>query len=328
MKRWIAVFLCVCLLMTAGAGLGEEILDTFQINTSPLGIEMAPTQAIPAWPELNADGFLSEGEFIHEDEENGVWMYCSSTLKIQIFRYYDPQKVLTWFESEIWCAPEEAFRMISYDPGDWKSRADPMEIARKYQTVYAQNGDYYIYRSGKKQEEAKGIVIRDGKVLYRVGYENNKGFFPNLDCLALFPDGDMKVFLSSEHTPEEYLDMGARDVLSFGPYMIRDGVVNPKIGDYGRTNQPRGSIGMVEKGHYMGIVLEARIKRSKGETIAFMADRLKSRGCQTAFNLDGGQTAVMVFMGKQLNVIGKYDGKTWARPQNEILGIGVSAQVK
>ncbi|NCB36699.1 MAG: hypothetical protein EOM58_11740 [Clostridia bacterium] len=46
-----------------------------------------------------------------------------------------------------------------------------------------------------------------------------------------------------------------------------------------------------------------------------------------AFNLDGGQTAVMVFMGQQLNKIGIYDGKTNSRPTSEVLGIGHSDQV-
>ena len=46
-----------------------------------------------------------------------------------------------------------------------------------------------------------------------------------------------------------------------------------------------------------------------------------------AYNLDGGQTAVFEFMGKQLNRIGVYDGKTNARKTCEILGISASEQV-
>ena len=50
----------------------------------------------------------------------------------------------------------------------------------------------------------------------------------------------------------------------------------------------------------------------------------QAAGCVEAFDLDGGQTAVVVFMGKQLNKIGKYDGKTSARETCEVLGIGIS----
>ena len=43
-------------------------------------------------------------------------------------------------------------------------------------------------------------------------------------------------------------------------------------------------------------------------------------------NLDGGQTAVMAFMGKQLNRVVKSDPK--GRKETEILAFGTSAQVQ
>lgn len=53
----------------------------------------------------------------------------------------------------------------------------------------------------------------------------------------------------------------------------------------------------------------------------------QAAGLKQACDLDGGQTAVVVFMGKQLNQIGKYDGKTAARETCEVMGIGFSDQV-
>ena len=50
--------------------------------------------------------------------------------------------------------------------------------------------------------------------------------------------------------------------------------------------------------------------------------------CQLAFNLDGGQSATMVFMGDQICKIGGTTGvNASARKAAEILGIGVSALV-
>lgn len=73
---------------------------------------------------------------------------------------------------------------------------------------------------------------------------------------------------------------------------------------------------------------EGRLKRSAGVTISYLAKMMRAKGCQVAFNMDGGQTAVMVFMGKQLNQIGAYDGgKTNSRPTSEVLGFGTSEQV-
>lgn len=94
----------------------------------------------------------------------------------------------------------------------------------------------------------------------------------------------------------------------------------------GLTPQPRCAIGMVEPGHYFAALAEGRIRNvSVGVSVAQMAEWMQKGGCREALNLDGGQTAVMAFMGKQISRIGKYDGgKTSARATTEIIGVGRS----
>ena len=83
---------------------------------------------------------------------------------------------------------------------------------------------------------------------------------------------------------------------------------------------------MVEPGHYFAALAEGRIRNvSVGASVAQMAEWMQKGGCTEALNLDGGQTAVMTFMGKQISRIGKYDGgKTSARATTEIIGVGRS----
>ena len=83
---------------------------------------------------------------------------------------------------------------------------------------------------------------------------------------------------------------------------------------------------MVEPGHYVSIIAEGRLSDSSGISMAYLGKLMYQKGCQVALNLDGGQTGVMLFMGKQLNTIGIYNGAHLARPTSEILGIGYSAQ--
>ena len=92
----------------------------------------------------------------------------------------------------------------------------------------------------------------------------------------------------------------------------------------GKTEQPRCAIGMIEPGHYYAILAEGRIRNvSNGVTVGFLAQHMFDAGCKEALNLDGGQTAVMTFMGNQISRIGKYDGgKTSARSTTEIIGVG------
>ena len=188
------------------------------------------------------------------------------------------------------------------------------------------NTDYYTYRMGRKT--ITGMVIRDKQVFFKRVPKANRSQFPNLDTLAMNEDGTWAVYQSDELTAEEYLLRGAVDVFSFGPYLVRDGKPNEFIAEMvnGRTEQPRCAIGMIEPGHYYAVLAEGRIRNvSEGVTVEFLAEHMLAAGCTEALNLDGGQTAVMTFMGNQISRIGKYDGgKTSARTTTEIIGVSRS----
>jgi exopolysaccharide biosynthesis protein len=200
------------------------------------------------------------------------------------------------------------------------------KIANQHHLVYALNGDYYIYRVNMNRDGKKfviGKVARDFKILYDQPINPNRRTHPNLDVMALYPDGSMSVHSANEMTAEQLIKAGARDVLSFGPWLVRDGEINVQgVANFGITQQPRAGLGMISKGHFLHIVVESRTSKSKGVNTTWLAERFHALGCGTAFNLDGGQTAVLIFMGEQLNEIGKYDGKTNSREQNEVMGIG------
>ena len=68
----------------------------------------APTpvrpQADPGLPELDAEGFLPEGEtepFVYENAEDGHWIYLSDDISVDIRRMTDETVPLIWFESRI-----------------------------------------------------------------------------------------------------------------------------------------------------------------------------------------------------------------------------------
>ena len=297
----------------------------------------APT-AVPAYvsvmPPLNEKGFLPEGEFIYSSEEEGLWIFVDETAKVIIQRKYDATQPLTWFECELWGDVEkgEVLKTIQNDPEKMgKIRVDATETAKKHNVVFAMNTDYYTYRVAVNNSRKTGVVIRDGKILYDDRYEANEispSLFPNLDTLAFYPDGSLSVHHSYELTAQDYIDRGAYDVFSFGPYLIKDGKLSEKAYESSDTRNPRAAVGMVEPGHYVAIMCEGRLKRSSGVTMSYLAKLMRAKNCQVAFNIDGGQTAVVVFMGKQLNQIGAYDGgKTNSRPTSEVVGIGFSDQV-
>lgn len=297
----------------------------------------APTE-VPAYmahmPALNAKGFLDEGEYIYSSEDEGLWIYVNQTSKVIIQRKYDATQPLTWFEADLYGDLDagEMLRTVQNDPEKMgKVRVDATETAKKHNVVFAMNTDYYTYRVAVNNNRHTGIVIRDGRILYDDPYTEKQvtnSMFPNLDMLAFMPDGSLKVYHSWEKTAQEFIDEGVQTVYSFGPYLLLDGKVSERAYANNENKNPRCAIGMVEPGHYVAIMCEGRLKRSAGVTISYLAKMMRAKGCQVAFNMDGGQTAVMVFMGKQLNQIGAYDGgKTNSRPTSEVLGFGTSEQV-
>ncbi len=318
----------------------ENIYDapgSYDAAANNVAATPAPTE-VPAYmahmPALNAKGFLDEGEYLYSSEDEGLWIYVSQTSKVIIQRKYDATQPLTWFEADLYGDLDagEMLRTVQNDPEKMgKVRVDATETAKKHNVVFAMNTDYYTYRVAVNNNRHTGIVIRDGRILYDDPYTEKQvtnSMFPNLDMLAFMPDGSLKVYHSWEKTAQEFIDEGVQTVYSFGPYLLLDGKVSERAYANNENKNPRCAIGMVEPGHYVAIMCEGRLKRSAGVTISYLAKMMRAKGCQVAFNMDGGQTAVMVFMGKQLNQIGAYDGgKTNSRPTSEVLGFGTSEQV-
>ena len=288
------------------------------------------------WPALNEAGFLDSGEFIYENPEEGVWRYCSQTLKIEVIRRTETDPVkLRYYDAEVW-SREEVFSFVTNKPGKHFTDAEwPSALCSKNGAVLAINADYASHRvsmlHSKKNRKRVGILVREGKIISEYTQKSNTGL-PNLDTMAIYPDGKLEVYDSDELTAEEYLAKGAADVLSFGPWLIRDGALNSKLPKYeskfNKYRAPRTSLGMIEPGHYIAIMAEGRLKESKGCTLTHLAELMQERSCVNAINMDGGETACILFMGKQICDVAATNKKGMARKETEFLAIGTSELVE
>lgn len=316
-RRWAALILAAVICLSwASLSFSQEHVD------------------VKGFPPLTEAGFLPEGEkeFVFINADEGLWLYASQEYRIQITRHVQEKPRMRWLTAEIIVKDGAApFRMYSHDHGNiLKDRAKyyekPVNIAKNHNLVFSMDGDYFIYRlsasNRSKYRQAVGVAIRQGEILVDIPASEKRNTYPPLDMLALFPDGDMRVYKAREKTAQELADLGAMDVLSFGPYLIRDGQINISYVYYGTTPQPRAAIGMVKKGHYFAVIVEGRIRPSVGMTCMELSGLMADLGCTTAFNLDGGWTSAMVFMGKQLNQLDNTGIKDNAREQNEVMGIG------
>lgn len=295
------------------------------------------------FPPLTAQGFLPEGqeEFVYANENEGLWLYASQTLRIEIQRFEGNNSSggkLRWYEAHVFTKDNsELFDFYPFDKDHYKSYGDrykeyPEKIAKQHQLVFAINSDYFIYRIERDHEESYaypiGVIIRDGEVFYDRPKKANSTVYPPLDVMALYPDGSVSLHKNAEITAKELLKNGATDTLSFGPILVENGQVSPRSKEFGNTPNPRTGFGIVEPGHYVVVVAEGKRKGvADGESCIWLGEKMAELGCQSAINLDGGATSVLIFMGQQLNVTGNYNSST-NRKQNELFGIGHSNAVQ
>jgi len=336
--RGAALLLCAALLLVSLPAGAEMFPFQVEDGTPFPPIPLPTPTPLPAngpppfeeWPPLDGQGFLLASgengeEFVFADDNLGQWIYVSADLRVQIRRFSArvERRDLVWYIADILFRGEQAFRVISADPEN-PSRAlsRPEVIAQKNRMVYAQNGDLFSWRLYNK--EWTGLIIRNGKVLHEKTYTHAVAKIPPLDELALFPDGHVEMRVPGELDAQGYLGRGAVDVLAFGPILFRDGVMDNRLEESFTHREPRSAIGVAGPGHFVGIMVEGRNKRSAGTGLRFVAERLLAAGCYEAFTLDGGQTAAMVFMGKNVMDPGTYNGFHNTRRQQDIIGIGRS----
>ena len=288
----------------------------------------------PEWADvkLNAQGFLDEGEYVFADDENGHWMYVNGTLRVVIDRSYeepDKKHPFYCFTANIWCdtAAGELPTTVFRDPEKKKSAKDFMRnIARDNKVVFGTTTDYYIYRI--KASYPTGIEVRNGEVIFDDPHklEYKWGSMPTYETLALYRDGHGESLPNKEKSAQQYVDEDALQVYSFGPCLVKDGKLTEYAEKLCNTSyNPRLAIGVAEDGHYIVVMCEGRVKRSKGVQMAYLAQLMLDRGCSIAVNMDGGQSAAIAFMGCQMNQVVKTDPN--GREQADILAFGTSDQV-
>ena len=173
----------------------------------------------------------------------------------------------------------------TYGSGFRDSIAD---MAALNSALLAVNGDYY----GNTNE---GVVIRNG-VIYRANRTN-------CDVCVLYYDGSMRVMPGASFSVEEAIADGAWQAWTFGPALLdTDGSALSGFASTGRiiSANPRTAIGYYEPGHYCMVVVDGR-GESAGITLPDLSQLFHSLGCAAAYNLDGGNSSIMVWNSEIIN---------------------------
>ena len=165
------------------------------------------------------------------------------------------------------------------------------EQARNHHAVVAFTGDFIGWTSNRK-----AVMIRNGVVYYDR---------QETTTMALLPDGTMAFYAPEEIDAAQLQAMGVRDSFSFGPLLVKDGKVVYK--DDGKDlATARVGFGYSDPFHYIAVV--ALRERQTALSFVRLSDIFVRFGARLAYNMDGGHSTSLVFMGKELSTVSTRGG--------------------
>lgn len=232
--------------------------------------------------------------------ENG---YEDASLSIQMERIQ--QDDVTYNVARVKIAHASQLRTGLEDPERGKKSNYVHTIAEKYNAVLAISGDFFVKNS-------VGYVVRQNEV-YRKKPSKSR------DMLLIDSNGDFHIIYKSDATELQALltreDVTFPNIFNFGPVLVDNSEVVAIPEDYGfnlSRPEPRCAIGQLGELEYLLVVADGRSDASDGATGAQLAAFMQEQGCITAYNLDGGDSALMWFGGDY------YSRKT-KRAQSDII---------
>jgi len=271
--RYAALASAVIVLYTAFV-----LLEAFVIpRAGTPAVEYRPSAEVPQEELLSDSGEPVVTESSYSD--------ANLTITIETFRQYETNIYIADIQISSASLLRAAFADGVYGRNIKETTS---EIASEAGAILAVNGDNY----GARDE---GVVLRNG-MLYKDDARSSGQ--------ALIVDSEGNFVVSDERKAEV---SGAWQVFTFGPALVSggqltvDGSTEVPTNPHSGVENPRTAIGQAGPLHYLIIVTDGRTSESAGLTLLELAKLFQERGCATAYNLDGGGSSTLVFMGEVLN---------------------------
>ncbi len=181
----------------------------------------------------------------------------------------------------------------SVSTSGYHNRSKTTVQAKKNNAIVAVNGDFFTLRKS-------GVIIKQGT--YHKKTKSSK------QTLFIDSNGDFHIMTSSEALNSGFLDNNTiYNSMLFGPALVIDGNLcsytlrKDNIAAMHFYRNPRTGIGQLGELEYLLIVVDGRTGNSSGLTTNQFATLFYEAGCINAYNLDGGQSACMAYLGKLYN---------------------------
>ncbi len=247
-------------------------------NFTPIDAEVNLDDiVIDTKPRESYDNKYDE-EILTRDAGNEDYKY----IKVKVGKYdahlvaiYDPSKV-------------KLIASKSFNTGSGQEKVKDM--CNRYNGLVCINGGKFDDTTGYGSDIPQGVLIKDGKVIWSDSRaKSNIIGFNNENKLVL-----------TYATADEAIEMGIRDALEFGPFLIVNGKTlkyESAAGGYDRA--ARVAIGQRKDGVVLFLVTEG--VHANGPTLLEVITLLQKYGAYNASNLDGGTSSQLVIKGELIN---------------------------
>ena len=204
---------------------------------------------------------------------------------------------------EIKGASYQGYLVVLYDPSKISIATtaylgvrgqDILTVSKRENAIIAMNaGGFYDPDWNSNGALPHGTVISNGKVV------------SDYDDAAM---GGGFICFTNEHklvlgkmTKEEALNIGCRDAVEFGPFLIVNGKSSFIKGNGGWGIAPRTAIGQRKDGIVLMLVINGRLASSIGADMVDLTEIMERYGAYNAANLDGGSSSELVINNQIIN---------------------------
>ena len=164
------------------------------------------------------------------------------------------------------------------------------KMAERNGGILAINGGGFLDPGGSSWGGTPtGITISNGKVITN----NEYGLAINSGGVVGFTE-DGTLMLLKVNSAKEALNQGVVNAVSWGPFLIVNGVSSKISGNGGWGIGARTAIGQRKDGVVLFLVVDSNASRTKGATMGDLTDVMERYGAVNASNLDGGTSSVIV----------------------------------
>ena len=313
MRKLIAILMLLTMLCPAVTA--EESIEIPEADALPATI-------VPLPVDLSAGYVPNPDCYIAADEANGVLQgYQDESLTVTVERVTVGDS--TFNVARIKIAHSSQLRTgLANEKATKTNKISTM--AKNHNAVVAIGGDYF-------SDAKNGYIVRQ----YKEFRKSPKSVY---DMLLIDDKGDFHIILQSNAEelkalldPETNGGLTFPNIFNFGPALVKDGVLmepaeyyvdNGNRYNIKSTSEPRCAIGQLGELEYMFVVVDGRRKDSDGCSTYELGQWMQEQGCLQAYNLDGGNSALMWFGGEN------YSDKTVKSERSVSDFIYVSTAVK